>query len=466
MDRQTKKTRGVMSSSERRPFTIRAFTLIVSIAVVILLVSAFRNGIAMDGRLLPVPAFVHDTTTRGMMTEAANATPVGMVSVSSADAAAATAVSVVPAASLDVKAVAAADSVNVLFGLSGNHEGFLAEFEVALKSVLLNAPMDRNLNIYIMADTTAYDSLEDIFNRTELRTWITRNPIHVYTYDVSSHVPAWKEQIKRTIGERHVRSYASHTIGCFFRLFAHHVLPADTKRILYMDTDVVIVANLDGLWRIVEDDGGGDDEKKKDKVFYWGGIMCSGFVVLNVQRLNDIWTMAGQAPLQTISIRDNHLSDQTLFVGVNETFPHEVGVLPPGWDLTISQRWKKIYRPYDIKFPNAGMLHFNGGSSSKESYWKKKSGPMNVHHDTWGTARHYVDYPWTWSRYKAHTYLRPNHVGYPLTITHDGGGHHNYYNRTTTDNKNDGNNNNNNNNKKKKKNKNKNKNKNNNKSKS
>ncbi|KAL7523663.1 hypothetical protein ACHAXR_000278, partial [Thalassiosira sp. AJA248-18] len=64
--------------------------------------------------------------------------------------------------------------INVAFGLSGDHPGFLSEFEVALKSVLLNAPMERNLHVHILADRDAFVSLDGIFNRTQLPTWVTR----------------------------------------------------------------------------------------------------------------------------------------------------------------------------------------------------------------------------------------------------------------------------------------------------
>ncbi len=57
-------------------------------------------------------------------------------------------------------------TVNVVFGLSGNDSGFLAEFEVALKSKLLNAPLQSKLAIHIMADSSAYVALGLIFIRT------------------------------------------------------------------------------------------------------------------------------------------------------------------------------------------------------------------------------------------------------------------------------------------------------------
>ena len=160
--------------------------------------------------------------------------------------------------------------VHVLFGLSGNAPGFLAEFEVALKSVVLNAPLDRALTISIMADQQAYQALPTIFARTGLLVqagnamntttttttpaalpWRTRNPITIQTYDVTSYLSDWKQRID-TVFNFTGSPYGKHTIGCFFRLFAHHVLvpqqqhadstaTAAVQHVLYLDTDVVLV---------------------------------------------------------------------------------------------------------------------------------------------------------------------------------------------------------------------------------
>lgn len=160
--------------------------------------------------------------------------------------------------------------VHVLFGLSGNAPGFLAEFEVALKSVVLNAPLDRALTISIMADQQAYQALPTIFARTGLLIqagnatntttttttpatlpWRTRNPITIQTYDVTSYLSDWKQRID-TVFNFTGSPYGIHTIGCFFRLFAHHVLvpqqqhadntaTAAVQHVLYLDTDVVLV---------------------------------------------------------------------------------------------------------------------------------------------------------------------------------------------------------------------------------
>ena len=80
-------------------------------------------------------------------------------------------------------------TMHVGFGLSGNGTGFLSEFEVALKSVLLHAPLERDMHVHIIADQDAYQSLGEIFNRNGLSTWVTRNLIKIHAYDITSVLP-------------------------------------------------------------------------------------------------------------------------------------------------------------------------------------------------------------------------------------------------------------------------------------
>jgi lipopolysaccharide biosynthesis glycosyltransferase len=161
-------------------------------------------------------------------------------------------------------------TIHLAFGLSGNHPGFLSEFEVALKSVLLHAPLDRDMHVHIVADRDAYQSLGVILNRTGLSTWKTRNSIEVHAYDITPELPQLKRLINDTFAPMFddpkfdvlQHSTSVHTIGCFFRLFANRVIPTTVKHLAYMDTDVVIMANLEELWRQVE--------ATPDALFHWG----------------------------------------------------------------------------------------------------------------------------------------------------------------------------------------------------
>ena len=107
--------------------------------------------------------------------------------------------------------------LNVLFCLSGNHTGFLAEFVVALKSVLLNAPIDTGMNIHVIGDQEARAALPNILNETQVLTWHTRQPIQIHTYDITNLVKTirnWKYSICRN--HKKILTDESHTIGTFF----------------------------------------------------------------------------------------------------------------------------------------------------------------------------------------------------------------------------------------------------------
>jgi lipopolysaccharide biosynthesis glycosyltransferase len=52
-----------------------------------------------------------------------------------------------------------------------------------------------------------------------------------------------------------------HTVGAYFRLFLHRFLPSSVEHVLYIDTDLTILANLEALWQIVE--------ARPDALFHW-----------------------------------------------------------------------------------------------------------------------------------------------------------------------------------------------------
>jgi hypothetical protein len=143
-------------------------------------------------------------------------------------------------------------AVRVLFGASGNDRGFIEELEVALKSILLNAPIDLPLEIHYIADKNAFSGIKDMLDRIEIRKWRMRNHLSFHIYNVQSYIQNWTRSIddvwnhKVNPNQTHFR----HSIGAYFRIFAHNVLPESVTHTLYMDSDVVIMANLQELWRV------------------------------------------------------------------------------------------------------------------------------------------------------------------------------------------------------------------------
>jgi len=199
-----------------------------------------------------------------------------------------------------------------------------------------------------------------------------------------------------------------HTLGAFYRLFVDRYVSATAKHVLYIDTDVVIMVNLQKLWQLVE--------SHPDALFHWGKLMTSGFVVMNVQRMKEILTLAKRSNF-TNAAGFGDLDDQPIFQTVNISYPNEVNSLPDGWDMTVTGKIRKTHRPYDKKYPNVGMLHFNGGGRSKEAYFGGEKGtvhPFMNDMNTWGNGRYYATLPWEWARYHAESLVRQGSKGHSI----------------------------------------------------
>ena len=205
-----------------------------------------------------------------------------------------------------------------------------------------------------------------------------------------------------------------HTLGGYFRLLCHRVIKVSLKHLLYIDTDVVIMANLEAVLRQVE--------KRPDALFHWGLTMCSGFVVMNFQRMEEIWILAQSSNVLEVSRKYNQAAnDQLIFMSVNVTYPSEVNILEPGWDMTVTNRWKSTL-PLEVEYPNVGMLHFNGGGKSKEAFFGGNDSltKNEKYRTSWGNAGVYTTLSWAWARYQTRTLVRPGSVGRTLQIRYWG----------------------------------------------
>lgn len=333
----------------------------------------------------------------------------------------------------------ARDHVHVMYGLSGDASGFIEEFTISLKSVLLNAPIFSNLTIHIIADNDAYNVLYNVINTTTtIQSWITYHQISVRIYNVESKIDQWKRYISKVMKLNVYRAIEVHTIGAFFRLSAYKVITQQYNNndvydqmihhILYMDTDVIIMANLEKIWQYTRQDN------MKDKLFLWGHGQCSGFVILNIVRMNTIWELASTINLISIGKEMNQKpNDQLIFRSINITYPNEVGILNNQWDVTIASidhLWEH-HNLLKVRSNGIGMLHFNGGAISKKNAFITSDFLIKKQfYNTWGNANYYVNMPWEWVQfiiesYNIHDYNnnynnndRENNQnkGFPITI--------------------------------------------------
>jgi len=378
------------------------------------------------------------------------------------------------------------NTVHLLFALSGNHTGFLQEFQVALKSVLLNAPVDGDgdeyydgddespqassrpsqqpqqpprppttkpaaLVVHILADRSAFAALVEggpsgaLLEEIGVRTWRTRSRVKIKVYDVQSRIERWRARVvdlyRRTgLGNAVNTIGGTHTIGTWFRLFAHEVVVGGGSateeavgNAVYMDTDAVLLTNLQQLNRQLHGLGRARSQQRPSSsspppAFYIGEKQCAGFLVVDLRQTERIWTLASSINLLNISKTLNQRpNDQLVFRAIASAFPDAYGELPLAWDVHAADRWmqRADLTPYFDEH-GVGMLHFNGGSSSKEAYWNvhtymntqndKKYFPRLSHEEnnrkkrqmdrTWGLARYYAALPWKWARFLAAARVR------------------------------------------------------------
>ena len=266
--------------------------------------------------------------------------------------------------------------INVMFGLSGNHSGFLAEFEAALKSVLLNGPVSADLAVYVLADGNAYAALPNVFNKTGLEHSIWRDQVSITVYNVDLFLKNWSATVASVL---HVEADRGlHTVGAYFRLFGHEVLPKSVKHVIYLDTDAVVTTNLAELWH----------SKDEDAAFMLGSDGCDGFMILNLYKGSRIWELAATIDFRAMrKVFSNHnLDDQLIFRAIHHTYPAEATLLPDEWSISVANgAWRYAKTLVEAR-PAVGMLHFNGGGASKDAYFEK--GLPVKFPDTWGISRY------------------------------------------------------------------------------
>ena len=303
------------------------------------------------------------------------------------------------------------DTVHVAYCLYSDEPGLIAEFEVSLKSVLLNAPRKSDLQIHIICDSQAHSRLQKYFESSNLTSWESNIQILIRLYKLEENniqeIRQWLKGISRFDMDH------QHTIGSFFRLFVKDVLGSDISHVLYMDPDVVIMANLQGLWKHVD----------SNALFQWGENMCSGFLILNVQKMEEMHKIISSIDYPKLrkdsldpNIKRAPMNDQLLFVGVNVTRPEVVQLLPMEWDISIANNIWRIKNQIVEKRPNIGMIHFNGGGISKEAFFDVHDFIQKEQFKgTFALATYYVRLPWPWAKYMVESQIG-NDKSYTLKI--------------------------------------------------
>lgn len=232
---------------------------------------------------------------------------------------------------------------HIMHGLQGDDKGFIDEWEVSLKTVLVNAPLDADLHAHILTNNAAQNAVLNRINMAGLNGTIWRNQITISIYNVERYHTNWTAFLASKLRGRHLDKRV--TLGGYYRLFASQVLDAEVGPVLYMDTDSLILANLNDLYQYV------DSTKMFQVSSTW---INSGFMIVNVAKFNEFWDLLDAVP------EIDSGGDQTLITLVADAFPDVVGHLPEQWDTHLGHGFRRAPHKLLDQRDKVGMLHFTG----------------------------------------------------------------------------------------------------------
>eukprot|EP00529_Nitzschia_sp_RCC80_P029050 CAMPEP_0113468522 /NCGR_PEP_ID=MMETSP0014_2-20120614/15401_1 /TAXON_ID=2857 /ORGANISM="Nitzschia sp." /LENGTH=326 /DNA_ID=CAMNT_0000360919 /DNA_START=348 /DNA_END=1328 /DNA_ORIENTATION=- /assembly_acc=CAM_ASM_000159 len=316
-----------------------------------------------------------------------------------------------------------------MYSLKGNKTAFFDGFEISLKSVLMNSPTDFPMEIHFMVDPDASHMLtEKLYNATKLlrsqssasSKW--RNPITLHTHLVSEAMEdQWRSDIQDILNMTSMNERCG--MGSMYRLFAYEVLPINTGPVVYMDTDVVVLADLQELWQ----NGVVPAARDNNYLFQIGKRdRSAGFLVINVDHMKEFWDILRTAKSTGI-YRAQRMDDQAMLHAVLKTTPQQVGDIPSQWTTHMSPNNRKTYTTLtDRKY--SSTLHFSGlyagnffsldSGVIKHCRGECQKDPEKVlaFKSTWGLAEYYVYLPWEWALEFGASKIRPGEEGYAMQL--------------------------------------------------
>jgi hypothetical protein len=322
------------------------------------------------------------------------------------------------------------DTMNVVVGihLDGKKDqtGFMDEWEVHFKSLLMHAPLDFNLHVHAIVNQAALQSIQQRVQAHELILFRFRNQVRLTCYVVDKYEAEWEELIYNKTNKTPFQSAKGiYTIGAYYRLMADRVLPKELVNVIYSDTDVVFNSNLNALHSYL-------DPKVHSEWSQIGKTFCSGFMILNLKEFPKFfWNKIDSLAASNTNFAGVH--DQYLLRLVRENSPpNSTGILPDEWNIHYSDH---IRDPTRIIEREVAFLHFNGIRNQQRGFWDQDYAficrmdvsvqcPRNSLNDTirrnfyksWPVAEYYVQIPWLWVRYMAKSLIRLGEEGYSFTF--------------------------------------------------
>ncbi|OEU22485.1 hypothetical protein FRACYDRAFT_232642 [Fragilariopsis cylindrus CCMP1102] len=307
------------------------------------------------------------------------------------------------------------ETFHVLFGMMGEAPSLYDAWEVSLKSVLVNAPTDVDMHVHVICSQDAHNVVQEKIKEAELEGSQWRNQITITSYNVEAYNRNWREFLREKM--RHDQLYERISLGGYYRLLAYKILaPLNVGPTLYMDTDVIVLSNLNDLVKNI--DG--------TKLFQGSSkFFCSGFTVINMAKFHEFWEKVDQ-------LEQVRVVDQDIMLDVLTKFPDTYGHLPLEWDRNLGNGYRR--RPHKILNHKeaAGMLHYQGGSGrdNDQNYFtygfeqycdrtptcrdNKELREMVAR--SWGLGDYYTRLTWKWALFFGKSAIAPDQEGFELRV--------------------------------------------------
>lgn len=333
-------------------------------------------------------------------------------------------------------------TLHVIHCLSGNDPYFIDEWEAGLKSILVNSPLDSNLHVHLIADNNAAAAIDEKIMSSKLAESFWRNEISVIVHNIEEMLPSWRTFLTESLTNESNRSWMDERVGIggYFRLLAHRVVvpyecekqdnvdgvhhtcsnfeKRDLEEALYMDTDVVIIGNLNHLMfttgKVLQK---AKEEGKGRPLWIWN--QNSGFVVMDLLKFERVWELAATIPSEIRDDKANMKGDQWFLVKVQGNLPNEnvTAIMPDEWSTHVGHGFRRLpQKLYSARERGTGMLHFTAPSHFGKNFmdlggtdkWCKFSpkcnhtavgpgGDLDKVRRSWGLAEYYVKLSWDWA---------------------------------------------------------------------
>ena len=351
-------------------------------------------------------------------------------------------------------------TLHLIYCLSGNKTLFIDEWETSFKSVLVNNPIDSNLQIHLIVDKKAADAIDERIRLSDL-TGVTsrwRNQVSVILHNIEELIPSWKQFFSDKLTNESNRNWLDRGktgFGTYFRLLAHRIIvpyvcyngstnhirgngttsfrsydmntyctdsdKQNLQEALYMDTDVVIMANLNHLMQTA---GDVIEKAKRDgkgrPLWIWN--YNAGFIVMDLLKFENIWKLAATIPSNIRDDESKEKHDQWFLGKLHSSFTHLniSSIMPDEWSTHVGHGFRRFpQKLFSARKNGTGILHFTApkhfggnfmdlGGTDKWCKFSPKcnhtdiglGGDMDKVRSTWGLAEYYTKLSWDWAKYQ------------------------------------------------------------------